>query len=74
MGTVKRLEATILDILDAFTPLTGGVTLQMLEWHIRNHPKMRVEEYDEEQLGMALRNLLRDKRISRNVIAYKLEE
>ena len=35
---------------------------------------MKVEEYNEEQLGMALRNLLRDKRISRDVIAYKLEE
>ena len=74
MGTVKRLEATILDILDVFTPTIGGVTLMMLEWHIRNHPKMRVEEYAEEQLGMALRNLIRDKRISRDVIAYKLEE
>ena len=71
--TTKRLEACILDILETYTPCIGGVPLQMLEYHIGHHPRLRVLDYEQDELRTALSNLLRDKRISRNVVAYKVE-
>ena len=69
--TTKRLEACILDILDTYTPLIGGVPLQMLEHHLRVNKHL---EYNEEELRTALSHLLRNKHISRDVVAYKKED
>lgn len=71
--TKKRLKTNIIDILDAYTPLIGGVPLQMLEYHLTQHPYTAVDATREE-IGEALSELLQEKRISRDVVAYKLEE
>ena len=71
--TKKRLKTNIIDILDAYTPLIGGVPLQMLEYHLTMNPYTRVDATREE-IGEALSELLQEKRISRDVVAYKLEE
>lgn len=71
--TTKRLEACILDILETYTPCIGGVPLQMLEYHIEHHPRLMVLEYKEDELRDALANLIRAKRISRDVVAFKVE-
>ena len=71
--TKKRLKTNIIDILDAYTPLIGGVPLQMLEYHLTQHPYTQVDATREE-IGEALSELLQEKRISRDVVAYKLEE
>ena len=68
----KRLKTTIIDILDAYTPLIGGVPLQMLEYHLTMHP--HTVDATREEIGEALSELLQEKRISRDVVAYKLEE
>jgi hypothetical protein len=73
IDTTKRLEACILDILETYTPCIGGVPLQMLEYHIEHHPRLMVLEYSSDELRDALTNLIREKRISRDVIAFKVE-
>lgn len=68
--TKKQLKTTILDILDTYTPITGGVPLQMLEYHLTHHPHMPVTA-SREEIGDALVDLLKENRISRDVPAYK---
>ena len=72
--TTKRLEACILDILETYTPCIGGVPLQMLEYHIEHHPRLMVCDYSDEDLREALTNLLSSGWISRDVVAYKVED
>lgn len=71
--TTKRLEACILDILETYTPCIGGVPLPMLEYHIEHHPRLMVLDYEDDELRDALANLIRAKRISRDVVAFKVE-
>lgn len=73
ISTTKRLEACILDILETYTPCIGGVPLQMLEYHIEHHPRLMVLDYENDELRDALANLIREKRISRDVVAFKVE-
>jgi hypothetical protein len=68
----RKLKATILDILDAYTPCIGGVPLPMLEYHIQHHPDGAMD-VTREELGEAIKELLQEKRISRDVVAYKKE-
>ena len=73
METVKRLEACILDVLETYTPCIGGVPLPMLKYHIEHHPRLMVLDYEDDELRDALANLIRAKRISRDVVAFKVE-
>ena len=68
---IRKLEHEILDILDAYTPCIGGVPLQMLEYHLQNNKQVT---YSNDDLRTALTNLLREKKISRDVVAYKKED
>ena len=70
--TKKRLKTTIIDILDAYTPLIGGVPLQMLEYHLTQHP--HTVDASREEIGEAISELLQERRISRDVVCYRLEE
>lgn len=67
----RKLKATILDILDTYTPCIGGVPLQMLEYHIKHHPEAAMN-VTREEVGEAIKELLQEKRISRDVVAYKI--
>lgn len=67
----RKLEHEILDILDTYTPIIGGVPLQMLEYHLKESKQIT---YSNDDLRTALSHLLRNKHISRDVVAYKKED
>lgn len=70
----RRLKSIILDIIDTYTPIIGGVPIQMLEYHIKHHPHNKGENYTHEEIGEELKSLLHEKKINRDVVAYKKEE
>ena len=58
----------ILDIIEVYTPIIGGVPIEMLEYHLSNRSG---ETYTREEIGEEIKSLLQDKKITRNVVAYK---
>lgn len=67
----RRLKSMILDIIETYSPIIGGVPLQMLEYHLKHHPHNNGEKYTKEEIREELTNLLHEKQITRDVIAYK---
>ena len=68
----RKLKSMILDIIEVYTPIIGGVPIEMLEYHLIHHPSNRSgETYTREEIGEEIKSLLQDKKITRNVVAYK---
>ena len=62
-----------MEVLGMYTPLLGGVPLEMLLYHVNHHENMLNEEKVEmEDISEALTELLREKKISRDVIAFRI--
>lgn len=70
----RKLKTRILHIIETYSPIIGGVPIQMLEYHLEHHPYNNGESYTKEEIGEELKRLLHEKRITRDVVAYKSTE
>ena len=65
-----RLSAAIVDVLEVFTPIIGGVSLKLLHYHVTQH-KLYGDDYTLEEVATAAEELARNELITKTE-AYTL--